>query len=644
VDEIQCGMGRTGTFTAAQLSGLCGDYYTFSKSLGAGLTKVSALMVSERRYQEDFGYMHGSTFAEDRLGCLMALRGLALLDRDKILETCARSGVLFLSKLRDLAVDYPDVIREVRGAGLMIGVELTSQHRSASFMLRLIAQHGMEMVNMLIAGYLLNVKQIRIAPTKTRNTIRFLPSALITAAEMDRVTAALRGVCQILRYANAGRLLRYIVAAETDQNEPVRDWRGLHPANTDVPAGDEPRVAHIGHLEDVAALLLLEPSFAEVPEMLREPLLQRLFPYSKIAVAQQMRITTATGERVHLSIIGLPLTGALFEAMMRTEERELLLHKIDEALDLARAHGCKVVGFGGYTSIVTLNCTAVAATDMALTSGNAYTAALGIEGAISAAQVRGLVLAETQMAVVGAKGNIGSICARVLAEYSPFIVLMGRNAQDEGLGEVADTLYADAWAAIQRDGTLTGLAEAIRDTHSVAALLGAEVLPENVGQVLRAQLEAEVGGQRWVRLSAQLDDLAFCPVIISCTNSARPVIYAKHLSPEVAVICDIATPKDVASEVFDVYPSIQILSGGLARLPSNLGLKLQGTRLPVDHVYGCVAETTLLGVTGYPRHFSFGEMTKAQVDYIRNLAQQHGYSIGEVSLRSLETEGGATAH
>ncbi len=639
VDEIQCGMGRTGTFTAAELSGLRGDYYTFSKSLGGGLTKVSAMMVSERRYQDDFGYMHGSTFAEDRLGCLMALRTLELLQEEDILATCARSGQLFLGKLRQLAVDYPDVIREVRGAGLMLGVELAPQQHSPSFMLRLIAQHGMEMVNMLIAGYLLNVKQIRIAPTKTRNTIRFLPSALITEAEMERVIAAFADVCQIFRHANAGRLLRYVVGAETDPGEPVQDWRDRQPPNTDTTPGDEPRVAHIGHLEDLDALLQLEPSFAEVPEALREPLLRQLFPYSKIAIAQQMRITTATGAQVHLSIIGLPLTGALFEAMMRTEERELLLYKIDEAVQLAHKHGCKVVGFGGYTSIVTLNCTAVAETGLALTSGNAYTAALGIEGALSAAQAQGLILAETPIAVVGAKGNIGSICARVLAEYSPLIRLFGRNAQDEGLREVADTLYADAWVALQRGGPVSGLAAALATTQTYARLMQQATPPEAIGAFLRAQVESELGGARWVQLSDQLTDLADCPVIVSCTNSARPVIYPQHLSRRVVVICDIATPKDVANSVFDAYPHIQILSGGLARLPGAQGLKLQGTRLPVDHVYGCVAETTLLGVSGYAQHFSFGEMTKQQVDFIRNLAQQQGYQIGTVALQALEYAG-----
>ena len=117
VDEIQSGMGRTGFFTAAEGLGLKGDYYTFSKSLGGGLSKVSAMAVRAPRYQEDFGAVHGSTYAEDAPGCRIALATLSLIERDGLIEVCARKGELFIEKLRGLKREHPEVVHAVRGMG-----------------------------------------------------------------------------------------------------------------------------------------------------------------------------------------------------------------------------------------------------------------------------------------------------------------------------------------------------------------------------------------------------------------------------------------------------------------------------------------------------------------------------------------------
>ncbi|MBI4577701.1 MAG: aminotransferase class III-fold pyridoxal phosphate-dependent enzyme, partial [Planctomycetes bacterium] len=80
MDEIQCGMGRTGTFLASEPSGVRGDYYLLSKSLGGGLAKISALLVESGRYLADYGYLHTSTFAEDDPSSALALAVLELLE------------------------------------------------------------------------------------------------------------------------------------------------------------------------------------------------------------------------------------------------------------------------------------------------------------------------------------------------------------------------------------------------------------------------------------------------------------------------------------------------------------------------------------------------------------------------------------
>ncbi len=629
VDEVQAGMGRSGHFTAAEGIGLAGDYYTFSKSLGGGLTKTAAMAVRERRYHPEFGYLHGSTFAEESVGAQVALRTLEILDRDGLIALAAEKGRVFTEKLRAMAARHPTVIREVRGSGLMLGVEIASQESSPSLVLRAVSQSDPEMFNQVLAGFLLYERGIRIAPTKTRSTIRFLPSVHVSEAEMDRVVEAFDHVCEVVEKLAVGRLLRFLVDPEVDPSAPIEDWRDRYPEFVDVePEPGEPRVAHIAHIEDDGGLVLGEPSLAELPDALRPQLLSRLFRFTRPAVGQRIRVRTATGESVHLSLVGLVLTSGMFESMMRGPERQLLLDKIEDAIDAGVRAGAEVIGFGGYTSIVTANCTMVATTRASLTSGNAYTVVLAVQGALQEARAQGLDLSKATVGIVGANGNIGSIAARVIAAQVPSLVLVGRDAADPRLRSVANRIFCWAEDAIL-EGERGGLAGAILDTAPVRALREAG-RPMGGGRLHEA-LDHEHGGtQPWVRLSGDLSDLADCDLIISCTNASVPVIHPEHLSERVRVICDVATPKDVHPSVRHAFPELVVLSGGLARLPNAPGVQLTGTRLPVDHVYGCVAETTLLGVARHRGHFSFGDIDASHVETIAALAERHGYSVGTV--------------
>src|SRR5690606_30008518 len=86
-DEIQCGMGRTGTFLASSAAEVVADYYLLSKSLGGGLVKISALLVDREHSVADFGRYHTSTFADDALSCVVAQSALKLL-RENQLRIC----------------------------------------------------------------------------------------------------------------------------------------------------------------------------------------------------------------------------------------------------------------------------------------------------------------------------------------------------------------------------------------------------------------------------------------------------------------------------------------------------------------------------------------------------------------------------
>ncbi|WP_158852546.1 aspartate aminotransferase family protein [Saccharothrix deserti] len=208
VDEVQSGTGRSGAFFAASHIGLLGDYVALGKSLGGGLAKTSAVLVRQSRYRPEFEFVHSSTFAKDGFSSAIALKVLDLLEADggRAYRTVAERGERLLSALRAIRADFPDVVKDVRGRGLMAGLEFHDQSGSASEAIGASARAGF--LGYAISGHLLREHRIRTFPTASAvNTLRFQPSLQLTDAEVDRLDVALRTVCDLLSRADGQALL-----------------------------------------------------------------------------------------------------------------------------------------------------------------------------------------------------------------------------------------------------------------------------------------------------------------------------------------------------------------------------------------------------------------------------------------------------
>jgi acetylornithine/succinyldiaminopimelate/putrescine aminotransferase len=188
-DEIQSGMGRTGTFLFSEQLGVVADYYTLSKGLGGGVAKVSALLVEASQYERQFGLIHTSTFGEDDLGSAVALRALELLEeRPELMRNCVERGHQIGDALMGLQDEYPDVIDSVRGVGLMIGVEFRPQEDRGSPAIGALFAQGL--FGYVVSGYLLHEHGLRIAPCMSNRAIlRIEPSALIGQEACGRLVA-----------------------------------------------------------------------------------------------------------------------------------------------------------------------------------------------------------------------------------------------------------------------------------------------------------------------------------------------------------------------------------------------------------------------------------------------------------------------
>jgi ornithine--oxo-acid transaminase len=128
-DEVQTGLGRTGRFLALEHWGLEPDLVCLSKALSGGLVPIGAVLVSRKAFDRVFDGMeravrHGSTFGGNDLAAAAALATLRVIEREQLSERAARMGALLLELTTPL-VERFEVVREVRGLGLMWAIELS---------------------------------------------------------------------------------------------------------------------------------------------------------------------------------------------------------------------------------------------------------------------------------------------------------------------------------------------------------------------------------------------------------------------------------------------------------------------------------------------------------------------------------------
>jgi acetylornithine aminotransferase/acetylornithine/N-succinyldiaminopimelate aminotransferase len=170
LDEIQSGMGRTGKWCAYQHYGIQPDVTTLAKPMAGGIP-IGAMLCTEEAARAFTPGMHGTTFGGNPLACAVGVAVIDEIKQSRLLDHVTSTGDYFRARLHDLQAKYPSIV-DVRGLGLMIGVELNSEALAKS----------------LLAGMM----DRRILLNRTHETVlRFLPPFLITREHVDQTIAAL---------------------------------------------------------------------------------------------------------------------------------------------------------------------------------------------------------------------------------------------------------------------------------------------------------------------------------------------------------------------------------------------------------------------------------------------------------------------
>jgi putrescine aminotransferase len=177
-DEVQTGLGRCGYRFACNRDDVTPDVMTLAKGLSGGVVPVGAFIARPDVWQRAFGHaplLHTSTFGGSEIACAAALAAMEVLEEDGLAQAARARGEQLLRGAVAIAAEFPAVVREARGLGLLVGVELANEGYGG-WIISEMFKAG------VTAAWTLNAQRV----------IRLEPPLTVSAEEVDRALAALR--------------------------------------------------------------------------------------------------------------------------------------------------------------------------------------------------------------------------------------------------------------------------------------------------------------------------------------------------------------------------------------------------------------------------------------------------------------------
>jgi len=257
-----------------------------------------------------------------------------------------------------------------------------------------------------------------------------------------------------------------------------------------------------------------------------------------------------------------------------------IFSKVVKACKIAEKSGVGIVTLGGFTSIVAekIGHEISKEVDVPVTTGNTFTAAMAIDGVLKAAALLNLDISCLKTTIVGGTGDIGSGCARVLADKVKELTITGRTK--------------DNLKRLSKELSKKNKAKILATTNNEAAVRDADV-------------------------------------IISAASATSSILEIDWFKPG-SIICDVGYPKNI-SYTPTSRQDILIFSGGLAKSPTPILFPIDIGLPASDTLYGCFSEAVILALEKRYENFSFGRgnITPEKIDEIRTLGRKHGFQVAD---------------
>ncbi|GAA4115946.1 acetylornithine/succinyldiaminopimelate/putrescine aminotransferase [Aminobacter aganoensis] len=214
-DEVQCGVGRSGRFYAFEHYDVVPDITAVAKSLGGGKAAMAAMIARRDVYMKSYGtpktaMIHAmATFGGIGEGCITAIETLNVLYDEGLIENSAATGAYLLERLEELKAKYPKIIKDVRGKGLMVGLEFHDFSQTLPMVLRPVVSVLDDKLKGSLSGFvgalLLRDYDVLVAFTEyNRNVVRLLPPLTCSRGDVDVLVQSLdsllgRGIVSIVK-------------------------------------------------------------------------------------------------------------------------------------------------------------------------------------------------------------------------------------------------------------------------------------------------------------------------------------------------------------------------------------------------------------------------------------------------------------
>jgi len=575
VDEIQTGLGRTGRMFACQAEGIRPDVMTVAKALGGGLVPIGAVLARSEHFTDEFALKHTSTFAGNTLACRVGIATLDLLQENSqsLIHDVARNGDHLREGLLCLQRKYPGLIEQVRGRGYMLGVKFGLNREDFGHSL-LGCLGETEFFTPLVVSHMLNCRGVRVGFTLNQGGIlRIQPPLVAQLEQCNEFLNAFEAMLGTLRYMDTARFTSHLTGFDGYPTVPAPPPpRGtVRPART----RDEGRFAFLFHPLTVANYADADASLQGLTEHQLGKLATCVSENFDPFVVGHATLESATGKKAYGEFIVVPHTA---EELTRLPHRDAIA-EIRQAAELARDRGARIIGLGGFVSVVTRGGLYLKGTGLpALTTGNSYTSVAGKLSIEATLAQQGRSLEESVVSIVGATGSIGRALALMLSRQVRKLILIGNPSHP---------------------------AESRRRLSKIAAEAGA------------ANIVTTCNAAEWLPQS---------DVIVTATSAVKELVRSEHLVPG-AIVCDISRPSNISSALRDARPDVTIIDGGVIRLWGDSALSF---RIDLDpgHAYACMAETMLLALEHRYEDTSLGlDLDLKQVLEFETLARRHGFQV-----------------
>ena len=486
-----------------------------------------------------------------------------------------------------------------------------------------------ESLTPLVASYLLNVEKIRVMPTLNgKSVLRIQPPLNVRLENCTRLIQALDHVGKIIQAGRTDLLVGHLLSENKIIELKSANKTKAEPNNHIQPSEDprEGRFAFLVHLLHEQSYADFDSSLQVLNKKQLAELSYRWNGIAKPAVIGSTRITSLTGEQAYGEFIVIQRTA---EQLLALDPKESVAELV-EATNLALKNGAKIIGLGGYTSVVTQGGRLLLDTKAALTTGNSFTVLASIDAVKEACRRLLIPLRHARVAIIGAGGSIGSAAAKLFAEEAGGLILVGNPKNPK------NTEIRLLWVIKQLIQRLQEKAK-LNDLGDLGEALLAGANNKKIEE-FAMQLMNENGAS--LDLSWTLDcnqACAMADIVVTATSSIEALIDPFCLKPG-AIICDVSRPPNVSETITELRPDVLVLDGGVVEVPGrpDLGWNFGFSR---GLAYACMCETMMLGLEKKYEPISLGsDLNDSTLDLFRTLALKHGFKIAELRQFGKEIE------